>query len=104
MKKLIPALCFALIASLVLVDVQDARRVDYDSGPIESLDEGLILVKGNRGVHVLEPLGVCFWCEEGMEVLITFLGFTRATLKPYSRSIRGRPIKVLVLEDGREQD
>jgi hypothetical protein len=52
---------------------------------------------------VLETVGSCLWCEVGFEVLISFEGFTRAKLSPYSEAIRGRPVRVFVVRDGRDE-
>ena len=67
------------------------------------MSEGAIYVKGRRGVHVLEPLSDCYWCEVGLEVSIKFTGFTRATLSPFIGSGRVKPVGVLILRDGRDE-
>lgn len=103
MKHFTVRVIAAVLATIVMATPLDARRVDYDSGPIEAMSEGLIYVRGNTGVHIFEPVGACVWCELGLEVLVTFLGFTRATLKPFSKSVRGRPLRVLVVRDGRDE-
>ncbi len=79
-----------------------ALRVEYDGGPIKTIVDDKIYVQGSLGSHVFEPIGVCSWCEEGVEVLITFSGYTRATLQPKSESFHGRPVPVLIIKDGRE--
>ncbi len=93
-----------LTATLVFFygTIGDAQKIDYDSGPIEMMAEGKIYVKGNRGNHVLEPLGECVWCEVGLEVLITFKGLTRAELKPYAERGNSKSISVFLIKDGRE--
>jgi hypothetical protein len=103
MKLCIVRFVIAVFVAIVMATPLDARRVDYDSGPIETMSDGFIYVRGNSGMHVLEPVGVCLWCEPGLQVLVTFIGFTRATLKPFSRRVRARPLKVLVIKDGRDQ-
>jgi len=75
---------------------------DYDSGLIEDISENYIYVRGNRGLHVFEPLGYCSWCEVGLEVEVRFEGPVRATIKPYEETIGGRPVKALIIRDGRE--
>jgi len=76
---------------------------DHDIGVIESMSEGSIYVKGNYGLHQLEILGTCLWCEVGLDVLVTFQGFTRATLAPYPRAPLGKPVKAFIIKDGREE-
>lgn len=80
----------------------DAGRIESDSGPIEAVDGDRIYVKGNRGVHVLETIGVCHWCEVGLTVLVTFKSLTRATIKPYVNTMGRRPVPVFIIHDGRE--
>lgn len=92
----------AAVCVFVLIDAEQARAQKYDVGIIENISEGNIYVRGNHGLHVLETLGNCSWCEVGVEALINFEGFTRAKLSPYSESVRGRPVKVFVIRDGRE--
>jgi len=75
----------------------------YDIGVIESMSEGSIYVKGNYGMHQLEILGTCLWCEVGLDVLVTFRGFTRATLATYPRAPLGKPVKAFIIKDGREE-
>jgi hypothetical protein len=93
-------LCFCFI--LITPDRLRALRVEYDGGTIQSIVEDRIYVKGETGDHVFEPIGFCSWCEEGLEVSITFRGYTRATLQPKSQAFRGRPLPVLIIRDGRE--
>jgi hypothetical protein len=90
--------CFILITHTRLCAVS----VEYDSGLIERVVDDRIYVKGGLGDHVFEPVGICSWCEEGVEVSIAFQGYTRATLQPKSQSFRGRPLQVLIIRDGRE--
>ncbi|HMK35223.1 MAG TPA: hypothetical protein VK463_09170 [Desulfomonilaceae bacterium] len=79
-----------------------AQKTDYDSGPIEVISENLVFVKGNRGTHVLEPIGECIWCEVGLEVLITFDTFVRVSFKPYSDAGNSRARSAFLVKDGRE--
>jgi hypothetical protein len=98
------ALCIITAVCLfILLCNEPARGQKYDVGVIEEMSEGNIYVRGNHGLHVLETVGSCLWCEVGFEVLISFEGFTRAKLSPYSESIRGRPVRVFVVRDGREE-
>ncbi len=80
----------------------NCMRIEHDSGPIELSNEGRIIVRGSRGEHVIEPLTVCAWCSEGLEVLLTFNGFTRATIQPFNNNRSVRPIKGFIIRDGRE--
>ncbi len=91
------------VCVFILVCDEPVRGQKYDVGVIEEMSEGNIYVRGNHGLHVLETLGSCLWCEVGFEVLVSFEGFTRAKLSPYSESIRGRPVRVFVVRDGREE-
>ena len=75
---------------------------DYDGGVIQSIVDDRIYVKGQLGDHIFEPIGVCSWCEEGIEVSIAFQGYTRATLQPKSLPFPVRPLPVLIIRDGRE--
>jgi hypothetical protein len=93
----------AAACMFILVCGGPVRAQKYDVGTIEDISEGNIYVRGNYGHHVLETLGSCLWCEVGVEVLINFEGFTRAKLSPYSESVRGRPVRVFVVKDGREE-
>ena len=86
----------------ILVCDEPVQAQKYDVGVIEEMSEGNIYVRGSHGRHVLETLGTCLWCEVGMEVLVSFEGFTRAKLSPYSESVQGRPVRVFVIRDGRE--
>jgi hypothetical protein len=93
----------AVVCAFILVCGATVRAQKYDVGTIEAVSEGNIYVSGNQGHHVLETLGSCLWCEVGVEVIINFEGFTRAKLSPYSESVRGRPVRVFVVKDGREE-
>ncbi len=81
-----------------------AGRTGRDEGTIDSMSESVVAVKGVRGVHILEFLGECSWCEEGMEVIVTFGSYGRASLSPRERSGLIRPVKAMVIKDGREGD
>ncbi len=94
----------AAVCLLVLICNGTVRAQKYDVGVIEDMSEGNIYVRGSHGLHVLETLGSCLWCRVGLDVLVSFEGFTRAKLSPYSESVRGRPVRVFVLRDGREED
>jgi hypothetical protein len=98
------AFCFLACLLLFQQDLVRAWRAEYDGGLIETISESKIHVQGSRGQHIFEPIGMCSWCEVGIDVLITFHGLTRATLRPKSESFSGRPVKAFILRDGREQD
>jgi hypothetical protein len=93
----------AAVCMFILVCNGPARAQEYDVGTIEAISEGNIYVRGNHGHHVLETLGSCLWCEVGVDVIINFKAFTRAELSPYSETVQGRPIRVFVVKDGREE-
>jgi hypothetical protein len=97
--------CLLAILALFLVfnsTAVAAGRWDRDEGTIESVSDGAIEIHGARGIHVLEPLRDCTWCEAGIEVIVTFKGLGRAVLSPSVRSpLVRRPVKVLVIKDGR---
>lgn len=88
---------------LVLFDHEPLLSQSHDIGVIASMSEGNIYVRGNYGLHELEMLGTCLWCEVGIEVMVTFAGFTRATLSRYPKSALGKPVKVFIIKDGREE-
>jgi hypothetical protein len=96
----------ALLAAATLVlccsNEGAAQTVDRDRGSIESIMGDRIIVNGLRGRHELEAIGVCSWCEADLEVVITFLSSLRGTLEPDSPSREARPVKVLIIRDGRE--
>jgi hypothetical protein len=94
----------AAVCVCILICEGQVRAQKYDAGVIEDMSEGNIYVRGSHGLHVLEALGSCLWCQVGLDVLVTFEGFTRAKLSPYSESVRGRPVRVFVLRDGREDE
>jgi hypothetical protein len=95
-----------LLACSILLhpDSVSAWRVDYDGGPIEAITEGKLYVQGNTGQYIFEPIGLCAWCEVGIEVLVSLDSLTRATLRPKSESFSARPVKVFIIRDAREQN
>jgi hypothetical protein len=102
MKKVVLAvmiMCLALVSGDTLLL---AGRIEYDSGPIDEVSEGKVYISGQKGAHVLELLENCPWCEVGLEVLVAFSGSTYATLKPYSEHINIRPIRTIIIRDGRQ--
>ncbi len=62
------------------------------------------MLKGVAARMSLETFEPCLWCEVGLEVLVRFEGFTRATIAPYSKSVFGGPVRVFVIKDGRDED
>jgi hypothetical protein len=94
----------AVVCLFLFVDEEAVQSQNYDVGVIEEMTEDNIYVRGNLGLHVLETVRACLWCQVGLEVLVTFEGFTRAKLSPYSENVRGRPLRVFVVRDGREED
>jgi hypothetical protein len=99
---------FILQAAIIFFSVAfPSQAAEFDSGPIETFSENVVLVRGNKGIHELELLGPCLWCEEGLEVLVTFYGVVRATLTPVvdtSSSFRPSPVPVLIIRDGRYEE
>ncbi len=97
------ALALAVAAWMMVSAPQlvGAWRNEFDVGYIESTEGGLIHVQGGKGLHVLEVLRECLWCEEGLEVTVTFSGYGRATLRPTLRSHHGKPIRAFLFRDGR---
>jgi hypothetical protein len=67
--------CFVLAASW-------SPAAEYDSGPIASIVDDTVYVEGNNGTYELQLLGLCTWCEEGLEVLIRFDSVAKASMKP----------------------
>jgi hypothetical protein len=95
------ALAFAMWTIVSAPQVVGAGRNEFDGGRIESIDGGLIYVQGEKGLHVLEALQECLWCQEELEVTVTFSGYGRATLRPALRSHHGKPIRAFLYRDGR---
>ncbi|MGB6067679.1 MAG: hypothetical protein WBG50_22975 [Desulfomonilaceae bacterium] len=94
----------ALACFLVFVSAGTLRGRDYDVGVITDMSEGNIYVKSNLGTYELETFEPCLWCEVGLQVVVHFEGFTRATIAPYSKSVLGGPVRVFVIKDGRDED
>lgn len=101
MKIRIIAICAASVAMLCS-SIAAAPFARSDRGVIEALYEHEIQVQGEEGLHILEPMQDCSWCVEGMDVVLTFLKYGRATLSPEAPSRDAKPVKVWVLRDGRD--
>jgi hypothetical protein len=97
-------LALSLLACSILLqpELVLAWRVEYDGGPIEAISEGKLYVQGNTGQYIFEPIGLCSWCEVGIEVLISLQSLTRATLRPKSESFSARPVNAFIIRDARE--
>jgi hypothetical protein len=80
------------------------KAAEYDIGYIESVQDGIIRIQGSQGLHVLEALRVCRWCEQGLEVTVTFKGYARVILRPASRFHHGKPLEALLVRDGRQRN
>lgn len=106
MKVTVRIACMALILSLVLMTSQ-LLATPYlprsDNGFIEAMLDEKIVVQGYLGTHVLELIGVCTWCEVGMQVAVRFLSVTRAELVQTETAIAKPPVNVFILIDGRDQ-
>ena len=62
-----------LILSLALTTSQSLATPYMprsDNGFIEAMLDEKIVVQGYLGTHVLELIGVCTWCEVGMQVAV----------------------------------
>ena len=95
-----------LILSLALTTSQSLATPYMprsDNGFIEAMLDEKIVVQGYLGTHVLELIGVCTWCEVGMQVAVRFISVTRAELVQTDTGIAKPPVNVLILIDGREQ-
>jgi hypothetical protein len=92
--------CFILLHTAA----SSAARVEVDHGTIESISDGRILIQGTRGNHVLEMIRDCTWCEERMHVTVKFIGYGRATIRPKNQDFTARPLPVIVVKDGREEE
>ncbi len=100
--KLFVVVCAALAVAIVLETQLGAQQRDFDSGPIQAIDGDRVYVTGERGGHVLETVGVCYWCEVGLHVLINFQSVSRATIQPFFNTMGRRPVPVYIIRDGRE--
>ena len=96
------AMCFCFLQATPL-----SQAADYDSGPINLIVDDTVYIDGNNGVYAVELLGMCTWCEEGIEVLIKFLGFTKATIQPYRAPDDAaifKPVRCLLVRDARYEN
>jgi hypothetical protein len=81
-----------------------AAEANWDSGPIETISGDYLYINGQKGRHVLELIGDCLWCTEGLNVLVRFQPYLRATVRPFHDNVRGRKMRALVVRDGRRED
>ncbi len=88
---------------LALTAPTHAMFQDYDGGPILSVGDDHIVIQGENGRYVVEPLGVCSWCQVGIHVTLRFQGFIRGALRPKDDWGAVRPLQVLILEDARNE-
>jgi hypothetical protein len=79
----------------------EAAEANWDSGTIETVSGDYLYINGHKGRHVLELVGDCLWCTEGLGVVIRFQPFLRATVRPAQETVKGRKIRALVVRDGR---
>ncbi|MBI5248237.1 MAG: hypothetical protein HY912_01970 [Desulfomonile tiedjei] len=99
-----------LMATICVCLVQAApvtHAAEYDSGLINHIIDDTVYVDGNNGMYVVELLGMCTWCEEGMEVLIKLPGFMKATIEPYRQPgdvSRFKPVRALIIRDARYEN
>ena len=92
--KWVAFVCMGFVWAFLLSPQSAAWKVEYDSGPITAIDGDRVQVDGKHGAHVLETIGVCYWCEVGLTVLITFESIMRANIKPFVNSMGRRPVSV----------
>ncbi|MGD9817655.1 MAG: hypothetical protein AB7V04_03045 [Desulfomonilaceae bacterium] len=67
---------------------------------LEIVDENIV-VQGELGIHVLEIIGACSWCEVGAPVAVDFISSTRAELIQTEFSFFKKTIKAFIIRDGR---
>lgn len=72
-----------------------------DVGFIQAIVAENIVVQGELGIHVLEIIGACSWCEVGASVAVDFISSTRAELIQTEFSFFKKPIKAFIIKDGR---
>jgi hypothetical protein len=94
---------FAFVLAFVLAAPAYSAFPEYDGGPILSVGEDYIEIQGEKGRYIVEPLGICSWCQVGIHAILRFRGFTQATLKPKEDFGDVRPIRVLILHDTRNE-
>jgi hypothetical protein len=99
MKKTILAVVFAL----ALGTPTYSAFQEYDGGAILSVGDDYIEIQGENGRYIVEPLGICSWCQVGIHAVLRFQGFTRATLRPKDDFGQVRPLRVLILHDTRNE-
>lgn len=106
MKVVMRIVCMSLILSLAFISA-DSSATPYlpriDNGFIEAMLDEKIVVQGYLGTHVLELIGVCTWCEVGMQVAVRFISVTRAELIQTDTGMAKAPVNALILIDGRDQ-
>lgn len=92
-----------LIASLTVGWTLQAQAAEanWDAGPIDAINDDYLYIEGGKGRHVLQMIGDCSWCTLGLQVLIRFQPFRRATVTPYPGTERGHKVRTLVVRDGR---
>ncbi|MCX5861994.1 MAG: hypothetical protein WCG29_06995 [Desulfomonile sp.] len=93
-----------LMLSLLMSTQSLAQSVgkSVESGVIQEFSEDKVYILGETGLHVLELLGVCAWCEEGESVAVFFDSLTRASIRPDPNPLRKNSVQTLIIRDGRE--
>jgi hypothetical protein len=82
--------------------VAHAGRIEYDSGPIQAIEGDRIIVGGQKGTHILEIVGWRPWITVDLEVLVEFRGVLSVVVRPFAKSPTAKPVKALIVRDGRE--
>ena len=95
----------ALILGIAVTPLTvDCFTQDKDVGVILSVSDERVVIQGEMGLHVLELVGVCPWCEQGASVAVNFISHTRAELILTDVPTRKTPVYTMILRDGREGD
>lgn len=76
-------------------------QVATEKGVIREILDEKIYIEGETGMHVLETLGVCSWCEEGLSITIFFDTITKASIQPYPNPQRKKTVRAFILRDAR---
>ncbi len=100
------ALTITLTISLLFLSQSSplAWRVESIGGTIQEISEQAVYVLGDRGINVFELIGVCSWCEDGLDVVVVFQSPTMATMRPEPNLMKNKPVRMFIVRDGREEE
>lgn len=93
----------ALVLSFLVtaqVQAQMGTR-STELGVIQEIVEDRLYISGETGMHILEPLGICAWCEADQSITIFFDTVTRASIQPYPNPFRKRRVETFIIRDAR---